>query len=538
MPKLILSPGQETFPCQMGDTIMHALLEHALFIDNPCNGKGLCGKCRVRVLSGGVTPVTETEKSFLKEEDIRSGIRLSCMARITGDVTVALLKTESGHKVLSGGKIPAFTRDTVSSGKGVCIDIGTTTVVTSLIDLPTGKELASASDINAQKHFGLDVLTRITYEYEHPETGIKDLQNAIVTSLNKLIQSACQKAGVSSDDILKISVAANCTMMHTLLGVDARPIGRAPYRPVFLNSRLLPAREIGLDVSEKAMLYCLPQVSAFIGADIVAGVMVAGLHKNDKNVLFIDIGTNGEIVLATKGRLLTCSCAAGPALEGMNISSGMRASAGAIEDVQMTKAGITCKTIGDCAPQGLCGSGILSVLKELLRTGIVKPTGAFVKPDKLPDTDWRKPYIRMDGKKREFVLSTDPLLIVTQSDIRQVQLAKGAILSGFMALLKKARLSMDDLDAVVIAGQFGAHLPAASLVGTGILPPGVKDKITYIGNASKTGAYMTLLSQSVTRDMATIASKMEYMELAESEDYEQIFMEAMIFPKWDNPSTI
>lgn len=214
----------------------------------------------------------------------------------------------------------------------------------------------------------------------------------------------------------------------------------------------------------------------------------------------------------------------------MNISSGMRAAEGAVEDVEITEQGIRLSVIGNQEPAGLCGSGILAVVKELLRTGIVKKTGVFVKKEKLKETDYRYPMIRMDGTKREFILCEEPKIVVTQSDVRHVQLAKGAILSGVSALLGKAGIRMEELDKVMIAGQFGAHLPAESLIGTGILPQEAAGKLAYVGNSSKTGAYMALLSRRARREIEALAEKMEYMELAETGNYERIFAESMIFP--------
>lgn len=517
-------------PCKNGANLLQTLLDAGIFVDNACSGKGICGKCKVKVLKGSLSEESETEKKVLKEEELADGIRLSCLAEVTGDVEIALLQKERKHKVLTGGYIPEFQRDVYENGYGVAIDIGTTTVVTALIDLQTGKEIANASMINAQKHFGLDVLTRITYEYENPETGARELQEAIVKSINAMLGEVCQEARVNRSSIREIDVAANCTMMHMLLGVDARSIGRAPYKPEFLSAKTLPAKEIGIEAGEDTILYCLPQVSAYIGADIVAGAYVCEMQNAKGNVLFIDIGTNGEIVLASKGKLLCCSCAAGPALEGMNISSGMRATEGAVEDVEISEKGISLKVIGDQAPVGICGSGILAVLRELLKSGLVKKTGVFIKKDKLEETDYRYSMIRMNGTKREFILKEDPELLITQGDVRQVQLAKGAILSGFTALCKKAGIQMEELDKVMIAGQFGAHLPADSLTGTGILPKVVEDKLVYVGNSSKTGAYMTLMSEKIKREMEELAEQMEYMELAETENYERIFTECMIFP--------
>jgi uncharacterized 2Fe-2S/4Fe-4S cluster protein (DUF4445 family) len=347
-----------------------------------------------------------------------------------------------------------------------------------------------------------------------------------------MLQEACRKAGVRTDQIYELSVAANCTMMHLLLGVDARPLGRSPYAPVFTAAKDIPAASIGIHAARGARLYALPSVSAYIGADIVAGARVCDLLHRKGNVLFIDIGTNGEIVLSHHGKLLCCSCAAGPALEGMNISSGMRAEEGAVEDVKILDDHVELKTIGDTEPAGLCGSGILAAVRELLKAGIVRKTGAFVKAGHFDEDDFRaeRLHVAEDGK-RSFIFSEAPHEIrVNQSDVRQVQLAKGAILSGFEALLNKAGIEMSDLDEVLIAGQFGAHLPAESLTGTGILPEEVSDRLKYVGNTSRTGAYMALMSGEVKQEVEELSHEMDYMELGATENYEQLFTRCLMFP--------
>lgn len=530
MEEIRIDKTERIIECRDGENLLEVLLGAGVFVDNPCNGKGICGKCKVKLVSGECSRMTASEERLLTPDEIRAGIRLACMTEVSGAAELELLQKERKHEVLTKGYMPDFVQDEFDDGYGIVIDIGTTTVVTALIDLKTGEEIAGASMINAQKRYGLDVLTRITYEYEHPDCGVRELQEVMVSSINAMIGEACREAAVDRREIREIDVAANCTMMHMLLGVDARSIGRSPYSPGFTEARELPAGEIGIEAGMDTRLYCLPQVSAYIGADIVAGAYVCELQKEQGNVLFIDIGTNGEIVLAVDGRLLCCSCAAGPALEGMNISSGMRAAEGAVEDVRITEQGIRLTVIGDQEPAGLCGSGVLSAVKELLRTGIVKKTGVFVKKEKLDEQDYRYPMIQVNGTKREFILCENPKLLVTQGDVRQVQLAKGAILSGFTALLHKAGIRMEDLDKVMIAGQFGAHLPEESLIGTGILPREAKGKIVYVGNSSKTGAYMALMSGKVKREIEELAEKMEYMELAETENYERIFTESMIFP--------
>lgn len=512
MPEIRVKGSKKIILCETGANLLKTLLKEGFFVDNPCNGNGTCGKCKVHILSGD-----------------KAGVQLSCLVEVTEDLEVELLGEEKEGNVLTTGFMPEFEKE-FREGYGVAVDIGTTTVAMDLVRLSDGKVLSQGSMLNAQKRFGQDVLTRITYEYDHPETGAAELRKAIVDSLNMELEKLCEEARISREEIREIDVAANCTMMHMLIGVDARSIGRAPYQPAFTEAKTMRAREIGLTAGEETIVYCLPSVSAYIGADIVAGVCVCGLQEEPGRVLFIDIGTNGEIVLVSNGRILSCSCAAGPALEGMNISCGMRAEDGAVEDVQITEKGVLLTSIGDMPPKGVCGSGILAAVKELLRTGIVKKTGVFVKKEALGEEDYRQHLIRLNGTKREFVLDEKRDLFITQGDVRQVQLAKGAILSGFMALLKKAGIWMEDLDKVLIAGQFGAHLPAEFLTGVGILPEEVENRLVYVGNSSKTGAYMTLMSEKMKAKMEALASDIEYMELAETENYERIFTESMIFP--------
>ena len=517
MPVITIKDQNKIIQCEQKENLLRVLLEHHIFVDNPCNGKGKCKKCTVRIWKGE------------QYEEV-----LSCLYEVDHDIEVEMIKKEKKHKVLTEGYLPEFEKEERKEGFGAAIDIGTTTVVCSLIDLSTGKEVAASSMINAQKHYGLDVLTRITYEYENQETGIQQLQTTIVDSVNQMLNDACKKADRSVDHIVEIDVAANCTMTHMLLGVDARSLGRAPYKPQFTDAQKIMASSIGIKASKNAVLYCLPQVSAYIGADIVAGAYVCDLHHKKGNTLFIDIGTNGEIILSVRGELYSCSCAAGPALEGMNITSGMRAAEGAVEKITIKEDRLEIQTIGEEKAEGICGSGILSVVGELLKANLLKKSGAFIKKEKIPKEDFKYDLIRMNGTKREFLLQENPEIIVTQSDIRQVQLAKGAILSGFMALLEKAGIGMNDLDEVLIAGQFGAHLSADLLTGTGILPLEVENKIQYVGNTSKTGAYMALMSNKVKSEMEKLACNIHYMELAETENYERIFADCMIFPDHHN----
>lgn len=591
--------GGRALRCEEGTSLLDVLLANEIYIDNACGGMGKCGKCRVRITEGTPEPVSaerellkaadiaagvrlacfvDTEKDMTvevlseeKSHDVLTAGKLRSfefkpgifkrpvilkrptledqtpfeeqILEQTGALRMDFAALQSGRfvpgtvtAVLDGDTVVALeSGDTTDRLYGVAIDIGTTTVVCALVDMLTGEELGTASMINAQKAYGLDVLTRITYELDEAVDGANRLREAIVGSINDMVAEVCAKQSISQNEIYEFTVGANCTMMHMLLGVDATAIGKAPYAPMFRNARKLAAASIGLKAGCGAGLYCLPSVSAYIGADIVAGAYVCELEKADGNVLFIDIGTNGEIVLSCDGKLLSCSCAAGPALEGMNISSGMRASEGAIEDVNISENGVSLSVIGGREAVGLCGSGILAVVRELLKAGFIRKNGAFVKADSFGEDDFRSALLRTDTEsgKREFIVKGEPAeILITQSDVRQVQLAKGAILSGFKALLAKAGLEMEDLDRVMIAGQFGAHLPAESLTGTGLLPEEVGDRLEYVGNSSKAGAYMALMSDDVKREMEALARSMDYMELGATENYERLFSECLLFPEY------
>lgn len=583
----------KTITTETGDKLLKILIDNGEFVEGPCGGRGSCGRCKIKHISGYLPLITEDEKGFLSEEEINNGIRLACLISPTSDIQIDIIDQEKNHKVLTGGFIPEFNinpsiwKKTISIDKptlgisttyedlfaetlgleeldlnvlkslkmrsgqftavydedeligleygnttdeiyGVAVDIGTTTVVASLINLHTGEEIDSEAEINAQKNFGQDVLTRITYVVENGEQGTLELQKVIVNSLNKMLNRICERQNLSKDRIYKMSIAANSTMIHMLLGIESISLGKSPYAQMFSRAKNIMARGIGLDsMSSFARISTLPSVSSYIGADIIAGAFVAGLHKTDKRVLFIDIGTNGEIVLSDRGNLVSCSCAAGPALEGMNISSGMRASDGAIEEMKIGENEITLEVIGNTKPIGLCGSGILAAVREMLACGLVNERGNIVKPDLLESDDFRHKYLIVENNKRSIKINKD--IRITQGDIRQVQLAKSAILSGFVALVKYVGLELSDLDEVIVAGQFGAHLPVESLVGTGILPKDVEKKIRYIGNSSKTGAYLYLMSLDSRKEMESLSRQIDYMELSVSEGYEKLFVESSRF---------
>lgn len=422
--------------------------------------------------------------------------------------------------------------DTKEKLYGAAVDIGTTTVVVSLIDLNIGKEIATETSINPQKEYGLDVLSRIDF-VKRKRDGLYLLQKVIVDCINSLLENLCNKNDIDIQNIYEVSVGANATMMHLLLGIGTNTIGKSPYATVFSKEKNLWAKSIGLKISQFGRLYCLSGVSSFIGADIVAGAIVANLKHTKNNVFFIDIGTNGEMILSKGGKLASCSCAAGPALEGANISCGMRAAEGAIEGIQFNEEGVALQVIGDAEPVGICGSGILEAIAELNKKELIKKSGRLKRKEDLEREGHHvlAEHIMEEDKKRKIIICKkgDEIISITQEDIRQVQLAKGAISSGFYSLIDFMGMDIDDIDSIVIAGQFGRHLKTSSLTGVGIIPESLNDRINYIGNSSKTGAVMCLLSKDVRKEMEDLAKDIEYFELSTKEGYEKLFTKCLTF---------
>lgn len=591
MPKILVSPENQEIAYLPGKSLLQILVEHNLYIQHPCNGLGKCGKCKVKLETPGLLP-EPAERALLSLREVQEGYRLACYFYPTEDICIALAE-EKTLKILTEGEIPDFQVQPLVRKKtfqlaqpavddnqdyesrllrltnakaiiwpllkkfsfkpgvytavihdetiialreeanpqilGLAIDLGTTTIAASLVDLESARELGAGAILNPQKAMGMDVISRISFVLEHPENGLQKLQSSVCQGLNELISSLCQKHQVSPESIYDIVVAANNIMTHLLLGVDPKSLGKFPYTPVFTKAKTVLAADLNIRAAENCRLRCLPSVSAYIGSDVVAGVQVSKLSQEKGNAVLIDIGTNGEIVLSKAGELFACSCAAGPALEGMNISHGMQATQGAIEVVRITPEGIDLKIIGGQEPLGLCGSGIISAVKELLKIGLISQNGSLLKEESLPEDDYRRRFFGEGG----ICLNKEAEIIITQKDIRHVQLAKGAILSGFQALLEESGLDISDLDKVIIAGQFGAYLPLESLLGIGILPKALEQKIIYAGNSAKMGAYMGLLSPKDCREMAELALKINYFELGAKPNYNQLFIECMAFP--DSP---
>jgi len=434
--------------------------------------------------------------------------------------------------VLDGNEIIGIEPgDTTKKNYGVAIDIGTTTVVSTVVDLNTGSDLAVASALNTQATHGADVISRINFTIEN-ENGLEELGDRVTQVINQITEYACAEAHVDTQNVYEVTVVGNTTMTHLFLKVPVRNLAIMPYVGVFSDPVETNAGRIGLNVNPNANVFVLPNIAGFVGADTVGVILASALNRSETIKLAIDIGTNGEVALGSKKRLLTCSTAAGPAFEGAMITHGMRGAPGAIERVQLTDRPIY-QVIGGGKPIGICGSGLIDVVAEMLRLGIVDDTGRMSDPNELELPDGLIKYIRRNDEYGPHLVlyeSEEHDVVITQKDVRQVQLAKGAIKAGIEILMRKLGIGLDDIDEVLLAGAFGNYIKKENAIRIGLIPDFPLDKVHFIGNAAAVGSKMALMSKEAREEAERISKSTEYIELATDPNFQNEFMEAMMFP--------
>ncbi|MDR1943715.1 MAG: ASKHA domain-containing protein, partial [Synergistaceae bacterium] len=495
--------GKSTIDVSRGITVLQAARAAGLAVESPCNGVGQCGKCRGRVSGNSLENVKSPPNAALSDEQRADGWVLTCEASIIGDIEVFLPdgEREGTLKILEKGlgfeaKLNPGVRkeydasrdvtlvfghrspdsrasapsavgpeallceeagDTSRLAYGLSLDIGTTTLALSLVDLNTGSELDSVSAMNPQAVYAQDVLSRIKFASE-PE-GLETLRGALMEGLGGMISQITDRCEVPKEHIYEIVCSGNTCMLHLAVGVNPESLGRYPYTPLIEGAKLLRAPELGIaGVAECALAYLPPGISAYVGADITSGILAALLFERKGVTLFMDIGTNGEMVVASDGRLRAVSTAAGPAFEGMNITMGMRAEKGAVERFEIADGRISLDTIGGAAPVGVCGSGLIDIVGELASNGVLGSNGRFVNSDSGKPPRFLTDRITEYNGKPAFRVSGD--VILAQKDVRQVQLAKGALRAGLEYLLRAIDMTPSDVDEVLIAGSFGYHLRA------------------------------------------------------------------------------
>jgi uncharacterized 2Fe-2S/4Fe-4S cluster protein (DUF4445 family) len=449
-----------------------------------------------------------------------------------GEVTV----TTFGSRVLA-----VEPGDTALLTFGLAIDVGTTSVVTTLMELESGEQLASVSSLNPQSVFGGDLMSRIAFAQFDP-TNLRKLQARIIGLLNQHIEQIVRESGVLAKWIYKVVVVGNTCMHHILLGIDPSHVGLAPYAPVMRHPLTVAARELFLKVHPEARVCLLPIVAGFVGADAVAVALATRIDQTPEIRIAVDIGTNGEVLLGSRDHLWACSAPAGPALEGAQIRHGMRGAVGAIDRVWLEDGDLRLHTIGEAPAQGICGSGIIDAIAALLEAGIVDWTG-------LIDVDGRDRFpsalrdrVEIRGEERLVILArageagAAHEILITQDDIRQVQLCKGAIASGVAMLQHVAGVSADQVSELMLAGGFGNYLSIRSALRIGLIPALPESRIRYVGNAAALGAQLALVSEPERHRAERIARRIEHVSLAAHPDFQDIFVDCMNFPRSLCPS--
>ncbi|MCK8827370.1 ASKHA domain-containing protein [Natroniella acetigena] len=410
---------------------------------------------------------------------------------------------------------------------GLAVDIGTTTVVVELVDLATGKVIAREGSYNKQANYGDDVISRINFAKEN-EGGLAKLNQAVIGTMNSLIDEIVSQQGIEQGQIKTAVLAGNTTMIHLLLEIDPNNIRLEPYIPTVSFVPPLRAKELNLKIKEDGLIHCLPGVSSFVGGDISSGTLAAEIAEQDEITLFIDIGTNGELVLGNKEWLMTCSCSAGPAFEGGGITYGMRAMSGAIEmfDIDPKTYEVKYSTIGDVPPIGICGSGLINLLALLKDLGIIGRSGKFdeeLEHERLRDGEYDKEFVLVWAN--EAGIEED--IVISENDIKNLLRSKGAVYAGIRMMLNSMALTEEFIDQVLIAGGFGNYIKLDDALKIGLLPDLPLDRFKFIGNTSLKGARMSLLSEDKFEELQEIARKMTYLELS-AENYSQDFMDEFV----------
>lgn len=553
--------GLGSFEAEEGENLLSLLRKHGITLPAGCGGLGLCGMCRVKVVHGGLTVPTRREVELLASR-LEEGWRLACQALITGNTVLEIpilrrevykvrvrppvritppaffvpIKIEKGEPSyeeellsalaslgvrasrisLSALNSLARRRSGVAiiiadevvevsdgfSGYGLAVDIGTTSVAASLIDLTSGALIAEKVSLNAQLKYGSDIISRIRYALQEPD-GTTHLQRAVVNTINHIIE----EMGAKADRVYRVVVAGNTVMLHLFFGVDPRTLGFLPFRPLYRRKIEARGKDLGLLVHPDAHVESLPILGGYVGGDVVGDIISARLSEY-KCAMLIDIGTNGEIVLKKGDEYLAASTPAGPAFEGVGLYSGMMAVEGAIEKVKVTSSGdVEYWTVGGIEARGICGSGYVDLLAELLRAGMLTRDGKLLSG----------PRVREVNGVKAFILDEKGKVALTQQDIRKLQLAIAAIKLTTKFLLKTANMSVESLESIVIAGDFGYHLNSKSAMEIGLLPKVEESRVSYIGNGSLSGAEIYMISEEAGREVTELMTHCKVVDVPRDE---------------------
>jgi uncharacterized 2Fe-2S/4Fe-4S cluster protein (DUF4445 family) len=428
--------------------------------------------------------------------------------------------------------------DTTDRQWAVAFDLGTTTVVATLVDVATGTPAAVSSMLNKQQPFGADVITRISATMLDPE-ALERLRTLATETLQELAEEVCEEAGVDREHVYEVAVAGNATMIQLALGIDPEPLGVAPFILATSSYPDLPASELGLQLHPRARANIFPALGAYVGGDIVAGLLATGMTRDSRLRLFIDVGTNCEIALGSSERLLCTAAPAGPAFEAAQIKCGMRAADGAVEVVRIDPAGIELGVIGDVEPAGICGSGLVDTVAELVRVGLLDASGRFVDDERASELSpaLAARLVTRDDLERAFVLHWQDeegdaahAVFLSQRDVRELQFAKAAIATGWRLLVDELGIEESEIQQVLLAGSFGSFPSPASAIRIGLVPHLPRTRIVSAGNVAGEGAKMALLSMQERHAASAMLDGVAYVELSDRPDFNDRFVDELSFP--------
>ncbi len=503
-----------------GTPLVQAAEETGIIIALPCGGQKTCGMCKVETRKGNF-PITKFDRKALNQEELNKGIRLACCANIDTDSEVFVPDTVRLYpkEILSYSPLekkqfefsPSISKLTnkklqLKNKFGIGFDLGTTTIGATLIDLSSGEEISTLQSDNPQSRFGSDIISRLSAIKDKKE-NLDKLHKNLISKINDLITKFLTKHKFSPNQIIHIVCVGNTFIQHTLTNIYPKGLLEIPFRSEFQKTINKYAQYMKLNLNSKSLITIIPGIGGFIGSDITSAILSSGISTADGVNMVIDLGTNGEIVLAKEGKLTATSCACGPALEGTHISSGIRAISGAIESFTWDKNNFSFAVIDGAEPIGICGTGLIDIIAYLREKNIMKPNGFLEKP--------------------AFKI-TDKINII-QKDIRQFQLAKAAVRAGIIMLLEDQDINIDEIDRVMIAGNFGNFANPDNMIKSTFMPREFQDKIMFIGNAALAGANMVLCSKEALKKTENIADKTKFINLAEDKKFQDKFVSYINF---------
>jgi uncharacterized 2Fe-2S/4Fe-4S cluster protein (DUF4445 family) len=537
-------PMNQKIQVNAGSNLFQTAIENGIDLGGICSGNKTCGKCKAMITKGNNKNYSKEERKLLTEEELNSGIRLACCFTITEDTCVIISgkKEKQSQTGYRNDKIENDLRNPLRNPLtedhyGVAFDIGTTSVAAQLWNISRKEFIDEISSKNPQSLYGADVIARITYA-NSKEDNVRKLAYLIRECCNTLLLRMSAEHNIDVKQIETAVITANTTMSHLFLGKSVEKLAKVPFQEISYEGVTLKASEVDSEMNLNGEVYVMPGIAGHVGSDTLGCILARDLNHGKGNHLLVDIGTNGEIVLAKNGELSVCSTAAGPAFEGASLHQGMRAIEGAISKVnirndlieieiigpgkdatltyRMNRSGESEGEISDIYPIGICGSGVIEAVSELLSNHIMDQTG------RLLGAEGETNYVTLwkHGDKE---------VILTQKDIRELQLAKGAIYTGIMLLLKEAKLTVPQLDSIILAGAFGSNIDVKKAIHIGLLPPIESNKISYIGNGALEGASKVLLGEISKEEAESISKKIKHLELALCKDFQDEFLKAMNF---------